>query len=603
MADIINATFSEKECEDLSKMLKLFKAKNYSKTFICCSVKNVFPKTKTFKANAFENSLCLLKENLVEKYGPNFLNKFENGADISDIWEHGIEDVPVKMLYDENDVTENEIGEKKVDFIMSFRESESIFGDLTVEVKLITMVNLFSSYDLDYDNMINKLDSYISGNQKCENKEVKVENLGLLEDEIKVSLNINSERNNMKYNYMYMLVFVVNRRIMALSELFSTITLKQFIRRVNRKNNQSSLYLKCLLNEGKYKRFFNYMNIIYDEDYSFNSEFKYEIHIKKVSDMPLMFDENDYNINENTLNIKEVFNNLKKLIGLIYLEESYNVNEVNCDGNDNVDIEEVLENMKEAILEIESALRINQFSSINTGVESTMESELLSSLNSGIESNKGNDPLFLSNTGVGTVMGINILDPMNTGIELNNESDSLFSLNNGICSNNESDPLFLLNTGVGNAAETNILNSMDTEKGSNMDINPLCAIDTGNGSIMDINPLCPIDTAIGSTMDINPLCPIDTGIGSTMDINTFCPMNTEIGSIDSFCSTNNEMESNKRFDSMHILNTGNEFEMEIDQLGKVESDIDLSNYDIPLFDLGLNYLNKYPTGSEENLCI
>jgi len=416
MDDIINMTFSEKECEDLGKILELSKAKNYNETSICCSVKNVFPRTKTFKSNAFENSLCLLKENFIEKYGPDFLNKFENGADISDIWEHGIEDVPVKMLYDENDVNKNEIGEKKVDFIMSFREYESRFGDSTVEVKLIKMVNLFSSYDLDYEDMISKLDSYISGNQKCENKEVKVENLGLLEDEIKVSLNINSERNNMKYNYMYMIVFVVNRRIMAKSELFSTITLKQFIRRVNRKNNQSSLYLKCLLNEGKYKRFFNYMNIIYDEDYSFNSEFKYEIHIKKVSDMPLMFDENDYNINENTLNIKEVLINLKKLIGSIYFKESYNVNEVTCDGNEDVDIKEALENMKEAILEIESIWGINQFFQINTGIESTMESELLSSWNTGIE----------------TTMGINSLSPMNTGKEFDMEIDQLRTVESNI---------------------------------------------------------------------------------------------------------------------------------------------------------------------------
>jgi hypothetical protein len=354
-----------------------------------------------------------LKDNLFEKLKLNSLNVFEKG---SEIWEHGIKDVPVKMLYEENDVYENEYGEKQIKLFMNFRKTASVFGDSAVEVKLIKMANLFSSYDLDYDGMISRIDKYLNEEQKCENKEIEVVNLGLLKDEIEVSLNINSERNKIKYNYMYMFVFVVNGKIMALSELYSTITLKQFIRRVNRKNNQSSLYLKCLLNEGKYKRFLNYMNIIYDEDYRFNSEFKYEIHIKRVSDMPLMFDENDYNINENTLNIKEVLINLKKLIGSIYFKESYNVNEVTCDGNEDVDIKEALENMKEAILEIESIWGINQFFQINTGIESTMESELLSSWNTGIE----------------TTMGINSLSPMNTGKEFDMEIDQLRTVESNI---------------------------------------------------------------------------------------------------------------------------------------------------------------------------
>ncbi|KAL6611493.1 hypothetical protein LY90DRAFT_699185 [Neocallimastix californiae] len=582
MADIINATFSEKECEDLSKMLKLFKAKNYSKTFICCSVKNVFPKTKTFKANAFENSLCLLKENLVEKYGPNFLNKFENGADISDIWEHGIEDVPVKMLYDENDVTENEIGEKKVDFIMSFRESESIFGDLTVEVKLITMVNLFSSYDLDYDNMINKLDSYISGNQKCENKEVKVENLGLLEDEIKVSLNINSERNNMKYNYMYMLVFVVNRRIMALSELFSTITLKQFIRRVNRKNNQSSLYLKCLLNEGKYKRFFNYMNIIYDEDYSFNSEFKYEIHIKKVSDMPLMFDENDYNINENTWDIKEVLQNLKKLIGSLNnekndlemveesKEENYYVNKNSSDESKDIGFGEVIKNKEEVFTKIDY-MRYNSISTMNTEKEPNVIDDSMFSSSTGIEYNIGIDPINSTNTGIS-----------------NMEIDTIYSSNNEIQSIMGVNPIYPTNTGVQSDIGINPIFSTNDEMQYNIGINSIFSSNDEMQYNIGINPIFLTNNEMQYNIGINPIFSSNDGIQYNIGINPFC-------------LTNTELESNVRVDPIYSSNTEMEYNMGIDQLRTVES-IDLSNYDIPLSDLELSYyLNNYPTGFEGNL--
>jgi len=582
MADIINATFSEKECEDLSKMLKLFKAKNYSKTFICCSVKNVFPKTKTFKANAFENSLCLLKENLVEKYGPNFLNKFENGADISDIWEHGIEDVPVKMLYDENDVTENEIGEKKVDFIMSFRESESIFGDLTVEVKLITMVNLFSSYDLDYDNMINKLDSYISGNQKCENKEVKVENLGLLEDEIKVSLNINSERNNMKYNYMYMIVFVVNRRIMAKSELFSTITLKQFIRRVNRKNNQSSLYLKCLLNEGKYKRFFNYMNIIYDEDYSFNSEFKYEIHIKKVSDMPLMFDENDYNINENTWDIKEVLQNLKKLIGSLNnekndlemveesKEENYYVNKNSSDESKDIGFGEVIKNKEEVFTKIDY-MRYNSISTMNTEKEPNVIDDSMFSSSTGIEYNIGIDPINSTNTGIS-----------------NMEIDTIYSSNNEIQSIMGVNPIYPTNTGVQSDIGINPIFSTNDEMQYNIGINSIFSSNDEMQYNIGINPIFLTNNEMQYNIGINPIFSSNDGIQYNIGINPFC-------------LTNTELESNVRVDPIYSSNTEMEYNMGIDQLRTVES-IDLSNYDIPLSDLELSYyLNNYPTGFEGNL--
>ncbi|KAG4090032.1 hypothetical protein H8356DRAFT_1714673 [Neocallimastix lanati (nom. inval.)] len=582
MADIINATFSEKECEDLSKMLKLFKAKNYSKTFICCSVKNVFPKTKTFKVNAFENSLCLLKENLVEKYGPNFLNKFENGADISDIWEHGIEDVPVKMLYDENDVTENEIGEKKVDFIMSFRESESIFGDLTVEVKLITMVNLFSSYDLDYDNMINKLDSYISGNQKCENKEVKVENLGLLEDEIKVLLNINSERNNMKYNYMYMLVFVVNRRIMAKSELFSTITLKQFIRRVNRKNNQSSLYLKCLLNEGKYKRFFNYMNIIYDEDYSFNSEFKYEIHIKKVSDMPLMFDENDYNINENTWDIKEVLQNLKKLIGSLNnekndlemveesKEENYYVNKNSSDESKDIDFGEVIKNKEEVFTKIDY-MRYNSISTMNTEKEPNVIDDSMFSSSTGIEYNIGIDPINSTNTGIS-----------------NMEIDTIYSSNNEIQSIMGVNPIYPTNTGVQSDIGINPIFSTNDEMQYNIGINSIFSSNDEMQYNIGINPIFLTNNEMQYNIGINPIFSSNDGIQYNIGINPFC-------------LTNTELESNVRVDPIYSSNTEMEYNMGIYQLRTVES-IDLSNYDIPLSDLELSYyLNNYPTGFEGNL--
>jgi len=582
MADIINATFSEKECEDLSKMLKLFKAKNYSKTFICCSVKNVFPKTKTFKANAFENSLCLLKENLVEKYGPNFLNKFENGADISDIWEHGIEDVPVKMLYDENDVNKNEIGEKKVDFIMSFRESESIFGDLTVEVKLITMVNLFSSYDLDYDNMINKLDSYISGNQKCENKEVKVENLGLLEDEIKVSLNINSERNNMKYNYMYMIVFVVNRRIMAKSELFSTITLKQFIRRVNRKNNQSSLYLKCLLNEGKYKRFFNYMNIIYDEDYSFNSEFKYEIHIKKVSDMPLMFDENDYNINENTWDIKEVLQNLKKLIGSLNnekndlemveesKEENYYVNKNSSDESKDIGFGEVIKNKEEVFTKIDY-MRYNSISTMNTEKEPNVIDDSMFSSSTGIEYNIGIDPINSTNTGIS-----------------NMEIDTIYSSNNEIQSIMGVNPIYPTNTGVQSDIGINPIFSTNDEMQYNIGINSIFSSNDEMQYNIGINPIFLTNNEMQYNIGINPIFSSNDGIQYNIGINPFC-------------LTNTELESNVRVDPIYSSNTEMEYNMGIDQLRTVES-IDLSNYDIPLSDLELSYyLNNYPTGFEGNL--
>jgi len=582
MDDIINMTFSEKECEDLGKILELSKAKNYNETSICCSVKNVFPRTKTFKSNAFENSLCLLKENFIEKYGPDFLNKFENGADISDIWEHGIEDVPVKMLYDENDVNKNEIGEKKVDFIMSFREYESRFGDSTVEVKLIKMVNLFSSYDLDYEDMISKLDSYISGNQKCENKEVKVENLGLLEDEIKVSLNINSERNNMKYNYMYMLVFVVNRRIMALSELFSTITLKQFIRRVNRKNNQSSLYLKCLLNEGKYKRFFNYMNIIYDEDYSFNSEFKYEIHIKKVSDMPLMFDENDYNINENTWDIKEVLQNLKKLIGSLNnekndlemveesKEENYYVNKNSSDESKDIGFGEVIKNKEEVFTKIDY-MRYNSISTMNTEKEPNVIDDSMFSSSTGIEYNIGIDPINSTNTGIS-----------------NMEIDTIYSSNNEIQSIMGVNPIYPTNTGVQSDIGINPIFSTNDEMQYNIGINSIFSSNDEMQYNIGINPIFLTNNEMQYNIGINPIFSSNDGIQYNIGINPFC-------------LTNTELESNVRVDPIYSSNTEMEYNMGIDQLRTVES-IDLSNYDIPLSDLELSYyLNNYPTGFEGNL--